>query len=52
MFALFFHIPKLASIPIPPHEEYFGLLGNAPDLNSIFPARSYYKFIEAYGSLF
>ena len=42
---------KLVGIPHPPHAHYFGLLGHLPQLDRVFPPRTYWGFMEKYGAI-
>ena len=42
---------KLEAIPQPP-QHLFGILGNLPDIDPAFPARSFWNMSELYGSIF
>lgn len=43
---------KLVEIPAPRHQNYFGLLGHAPDLDPILPVKSYWEIMDKYGPIF
>jgi len=42
---------KLAKIPHPSHQYYFGFLGHLPELDRIFPPRTYWNFMDTHGEI-
>lgn len=43
---------KLVEIPSPRHQNYFGLLGHAPDLDPILPVNTYWRLMDEYDPIF
>jgi cytochrome P450/NADPH-cytochrome P450 reductase len=43
---------KLVEIPSPRHQNYFGLLGHAPDLDPILPVNTYWQLMDEYDPIF
>lgn len=42
---------KLEEIPEPPM-QYLGLLGHIPDIDTVFPLRTFWSMMELYGPIF